>query len=69
MPREHEAYRDNLEALREYFLPKRLVNISDVARYLGCDRKTAIKRTGIDKNGMTIEELASALCKLKGGRK
>lgn len=64
MPREHEAYRDNLEALREYFLPKRLVNISDVARYLGCDRQTVTKRFNIGKNGVTLETLARALCKL-----
>lgn len=64
MPREHEAYRDNLEALREYFLPKRLVTVSDVAKYLGCDRQTAAKRFNISKNGITLETLARALCNL-----
>lgn len=64
MPRENDAYRDNLEALREYFLPKRLVNVSDVARYLGCDRQTAAKRFNISKNGVTLETLARALCNL-----
>lgn len=63
MPREDEAYRDNLEQLYKYFLPRRLVYIADVARYLGCHKDTVKKRYNITKEGITLETLARRLCR------
>ena len=63
MPREHEAYRDNLEALLSYFGDKRLVTISDVARYTGCDRRTGAKLNNIQKEGITLPTLARRMCR------
>lgn len=63
MPREHEAYRDNLEALLSYFGDKRLVTISDVARYTGCDRRTVAKLYNIQKDGITLPTLARRMCR------
>ena len=63
MPREDEADRDNLEQLYKYFLPRRLIYLSDVARYLGCHRNTAAKRYNVPKEGITLETLARRLCR------
>lgn len=63
MPKEHEAYRDNLAALREFFLPKRIVNTTDAARYLGCDRGTVRRRFDMG-SGVTLETFARMLCKM-----
>lgn len=56
--RERPEYRDNMEALITFFGGKMLLNAADVARYCGCDRRTAIKRYEIQKNGITIPTLA-----------
>lgn len=43
MPREPIGYRENLQDILEFFDGKRLLNISDVGRYLGLKRNSAIK--------------------------
>lgn len=44
MAREKESYRDNLELLMQAFPGKSALNQSEVARYLGIDRRTAGKK-------------------------
>lgn len=56
--REKPEYRDNYEALSSYFPGKMLLSAADVARYCGCDRRTAIRRYEIQKNGITLPTLA-----------
>lgn len=41
---EKQDYRDNLEQLNEAFPEKGALKISDVAKYLGLDRRTVIKK-------------------------
>ena len=62
MPREKEGYRDNMEALLEYFGDRRLLSIADVAKYCGRDRRFVIKRFGLDKNGIMLPVLARRMC-------
>lgn len=61
MPRENDAYRDHLEEIKKHFVAKRVLSISDVARYTGLDRKTVVRRYGITKNGVSVEKLARLL--------
>ena len=62
MPREKEAYRDNLELLLQMFPEKKVLNIKDVSRFAGCDYRTAAKRYPFDKNKtISIATLARAL--------
>ena len=64
MPREYEAYRDNLAALIEHFgRNHNLLSPTDVARYCGRDPRTVIKYFGIPKHGITIHTRARKLCK------
>lgn len=49
MAREKEAYRDNLELLMQRFPGKSALNQSEVARYLGRDRRTVAKKYSFDK--------------------
>ena len=43
MAREKESYRDNLERLDLFFPQKELLNPTDVAKFLGVDRMSAMK--------------------------
>lgn len=61
--REHEAYRDNLEALMEHFGNKRLLTATDVAEYCGRDRRFIKELYGIPRTGITIQTLARKMCK------
>lgn len=63
MPRELKEYRDNYAALLEFFGDKRLLSISDVARYTGCDRRTVRKLYSITAEGITIPTLARRMCR------
>ncbi len=38
MPREREAYRDNLECLNEFFPNENLLNVTELMRYTGKSR-------------------------------
>lgn len=62
MPREKEAYRDNFEDLLQYFEGRRVLTVSDVARYTGHSYKWVKKKYPFDKTGdISIATLARAL--------
>ena len=64
MAREHESYRDNLEALLSYFgRDHNLVSASEVAKYCGCCARTAAKIYEIPKHGITLPTLARRMCR------
>lgn len=58
---EKPDYRDNLEGILAFTHGKHLLNITDVAGYLGVSKPTAIKRCSLDRNGITAESLARSL--------
>lgn len=62
MPREKPEYRDNLEDLLAFFGGRRLLTKTDVAAYLKIDPRTASKRYGIGREGITAPTLARRLC-------
>lgn len=62
MPRELPDYRDNYEALREFFPTRMLLTAKDVAAYCGIDQRTARRRYEIGRDGITIPSLARKLC-------
>ena len=64
MPREHEDYRAVLEQLLIHFGSKRQLSATDVAKYDGCDRRTAASRYDIGKGGIDITILARKKCRL-----
>lgn len=63
MPRELKEYRDNYEALLEFFGERRLLFASDVARYTGRDSRTVSRVYNISADGITIPTLARRMCK------
>lgn len=61
--RELEGYRDVLADLREYFGPDHnLLSAKDVARYCGCDPRTARDLYNIPKSGILMPILARRMC-------
>lgn len=63
MPREKELYRENLVLLRENFGDVATINITQAAKYAGCDPR-AIKKMNVMVNGtkrVSVTKLASAL--------
>lgn len=60
--KEHEAYRDNLESLLEFFGNKRLLTASDVAEYCGRDRRFVKQLYDIPRTGITVNTLARKMC-------
>lgn len=64
MAREHEAYRFILEDIYNRCGDKALLTLSEVARYLGIDRRTVTKRFGIGPAGITVPALARMLAAL-----
>jgi len=58
VPREKEAYRDNLVALLEYFGDRRLLSAKDVAAYCGRDPRYVRRLYSIGREGITIPTLA-----------
>lgn len=61
MAREHEAYRDILEDIYRRCGDKALLTRTEVARYLGIDRRTVAKRFAIGTDGITAPALARKL--------
>ncbi len=66
MPREKEAYRDNLESLKcfldeKYGDNRHLMRIKDVCEYMGRSADYVRKHYGIDKKGISIETFARQL--------
>lgn len=63
MPREKEGFRDELEQLAKFFGERRVLTVSDVARYTGRDREWCKNVYDIDvKKGITTTALARAMC-------
>ena len=50
MPREKEDYRANIERLNEVFPDKDALTASDIARFLGIDRRTVTDDKHFNKN-------------------
>lgn len=62
MSREKENYRDELEQLIGFFPDKRVLSVSDVARYTGRDPRWCKRVYGIDPGqGITVVGLAKIL--------
>lgn len=63
MPREKEAYRDNLERICEKFPVRELLTIGDVCAFLGCSRNNKVIKSLPFKNRyISKATLARALC-------
>ena len=61
MPREKEAYRDNLERLCEKFPDKELLNVTDVMSFLGVSRRYVTKAYPFKDNKISKATLAREL--------
>lgn len=66
MPREKEAYRDNLESLKcfldeKYGDNRHLMNVKDICEYTGRSFDFVKKHYGIKKIGISIETFARQL--------
>ena len=61
MPREKEAYRDNLERLKSVFPDKELLNIKEVSTFCGIDVRTVKKIFNITDKYISIASLARKL--------
>lgn len=64
MAREREGYRVIMEDLLAFFDGKRLLSISDVARYCKCDRHRAKRLFDISTAGITVPDLARRMAGL-----
>ena len=58
MPREKEAYRDNLELLDRMFPDKNILTVSDVAKFSGCCYRVAKKIYPFKDNRISKATLA-----------
>lgn len=56
--KEPESYRDNYEALLNYFGGRMLLTQKDVAEYCRKDRRTVARLYCIGKDGITLPTLA-----------
>ena len=64
MAREHDAYRDNYEALIKHFGHcHNHLSQKEVAEFMGLDRRTVLSRYGVDKHGVTMPTLARRMCR------
>lgn len=59
--REKEDYRNILESLVAKF-DKHWVYPTELAGYLGMDYRTAMKKFGITRQGISVEALARKMC-------
>lgn len=64
MPREPETYRMELEQILAAFGDKRILSVSEVARYLGRSRKWCRDHLGISGDGVTAVKLALTLSRM-----
>ena len=62
MSREKEGFRDNLERLNEYFPNSELLNVSDIVKYTGRDRRVVKELFPFKKNYISKVEAARAMC-------
>ena len=68
MPREHTMYRPILEDVLAYSGGKRLLNITQVAGYVGRRREWVSEHLGVTSDGITAMALAQKLAKEYSGR-
>ena len=61
MPREKEAYRQNIERIKEMYPDKEWLNIKEVCVFLGRDYQTVKKRIKFNNNFVSVAALASQL--------
>lgn len=61
MPREKEGFRNNLERLNEFFPEHELLNVTDLMRFTGRDRRTVTKFFNFKGNFISKVEAARAL--------
>lgn len=61
--RQNEFYEDNVLRLKEFFPAKELLNVGDVAKFAGLDRRTVEKRYPFTSGYITVATLARALCR------
>ena len=63
MAREKEYFRDVLESIRDAYPGKEMLNIKEVAAFIGCDYRTAKKRFSFTKyNWISVVVLAREMC-------
>ena len=55
---EKRGYRENLEMLLLVFTPAQWLSIADVAAALNIDKRTAKARFNLDKQGISVADLA-----------
>lgn len=65
MPRENEAYRDNLEEIYKVFPGMRLLSIADVERFTGRDRRTLVRLFSFRGNYISAATLAREMSTAK----
>ena len=61
MPREKEAYRDNLEQILNFTGGKQVLNITEVANFTGIGRHTVVKKYPFKKGSISAATLAREL--------
>ena len=62
MPREKEAYRDNLERIKNMYPDKELLRVSEVMRFLGMKNyNSVLKRFPFKDNYISVATLAREL--------
>lgn len=63
MAREKEHFRDVLEQIRNAYPGKEMLNIKEVASFVGCDSRTAKKVFSFTKfNRISVVVLAREIC-------
>lgn len=58
MSLEKPSFRDNLEGIKEAYPDKEMLNVSEVSRYLGKDRRVVKKRFNFTDNYIAVRKLA-----------
>ena len=64
MAREREGYREQLEVLMNHFGDVGLVDVHQVAHYIGMSERWCRDRLGVRRNGLTLPVLAIRLLEL-----
>ena len=64
MSREKEGYRDTIAQLNEMYPEQGMLNVNEVARFLGVTRQTAAKKIRFNQtvNRVTKADLARQIC-------
>jgi hypothetical protein len=60
---EKQGFRENLEMLLKVFAPTQWLSIKEIADALRIDMRTAKKRFKLDKNGISVSDLARRMTK------